>query len=156
VKIKWHDLIWLAFWLGVTFGVAFISSQYQAGPWYEEIARPTWTPPGWIFGPVWSFLYLSMGVAAWLVWRQRTSKPVTMPLTMYGLQLVANGLWSWIFFGQRMIGVALIDLLLLVALVSITMVLFFRVNRLAGALLIPYLLWISFAAFLNFSIWRLN
>lgn len=150
------NLIGLAFWLLVTFGVAAFGAQFQPGSWYTTIAKPNWTPPGWVFGPVWSLLYLMMGVSAWLVWRLRKAKSVLLPLSLYAAQLSVNGLWSWLFFGQQMIGVALIDLLLLVALVGIAVVLFSRVSRSAGVLLTPYLLWVCFAAALNFQIWRMN
>jgi tryptophan-rich sensory protein len=105
---------------------------------------------------VWSLLYLLMGISAWIVWRHRARVSVVFPLGLYVLQLIVNGLWSWIFFGRHMIGAALVDLLLLVLLVILTLVAFFRVDRKAGILLTPYLLWICFAAALNFQIWRLN
>lgn len=151
-----YDLLGLVVWLAITFGVAFTASQFEPGAWYGGIAKPTWTPPGWIFGPVWGLLYLSMAVAAWLVWRERANKPVGLPLVGYLLQLAVNGLWSWLFFGRQMIVTALVDLLVLVLLVIVTLVLFLRVKRIAGLILIPYLAWISFAAALNFQIWRLN
>ena len=153
---KTNDLPGLLFWVVLTFGVAFISSQSEPGGWYQAISKPSWTPPGWVFGPVWSLLYLSMGVSAWLVWRQRADGPVVVPLGFYLVQLTVNGLWSWFFFGQQMIGVALINLMLLVILVAVTLLLFLRRDRRAGFLLTPYLLWICFAAALNFQIWRLN
>ena len=150
------DLFGIAFWLLVTFGVASIASQFKPGAWYLEIDKPTWTPPGWVFGPVWGMLYLGMGTAAWLIWRRRSEAKVTLPLGFYIAQLIANGAWSWLFFGRQLIGAALIDLLLLVLLVAITSVAFFKLSRLAGILMIPYLLWICFAALLNFTIWKLN
>jgi len=153
---KTSDLLGLLFWFALTFGVAYVSSQFEPGPWYATISKPPWTPPGWVFGPVWSLLYLSMSISAWLVWRSRARKAVALPLGIYVLQLIANGLWSWFFFGRQLIGVALVDLLALVLVVSINLVLFFRIDRKAGTLLIPYLLWISFAAALNYQIWRLN
>jgi tryptophan-rich sensory protein len=153
---KTKDLLGLAFWLILTFGVAYLSSQFEPGEWYRTISKPSWTPPGWIFGPVWSLLYLSMGVSAWLVWRKRTGEAVRLPLSIYLVQLIVNGLWSWFFFGRQMIGVALLDLVILVLVVSINLVLFMRIDRRAGVLLIPYLIWICFAAALNFQIWRLN
>jgi len=150
------DLLGLLFWVLLTFSVAFISSQFEPGPWYGTIAKPSWTPPGWVFGPVWSLLYLSMSISAWLVWRHRAQKPVILALGFYVVQLIVNGLWSWLFFGRQIIGAALIDLLSLVLLVAVTLALFFRIDRKAGVLLTPYLLWICFAAALNLQIWRLN
>lgn len=149
------DLIGLAFWLLPTFAVAAFGSQFEPGQWYQNLNRPAITPPGWVFGPVWGLLYLAMSFAAWLVWRRRTGKE-TLPLAFFLAQLLLNGLWSWLFFGQQLIGLALVDLLLLVALVAVTTRLFIGINRLAGALMIPYLLWVAFASVLNYQFWRLN
>lgn len=150
------DLLGLAFWVVLTFSVATLASQFEPGDWYSKIAKPTWTPPGWLFGPVWSILYLSMSVAAWLVWRHRSTAKASLPLALYLLQLLLNGLWSWLFFGRQWIDLALIDLMILVTLVAITVVMFLRVSKTAGLMLLPYLLWISFAAALNYQIWRMN
>jgi len=150
------DLLGLAFWVALIFSVAAFASQFEPGDWYAHIAKPTWTPPGWLFGPVWGMLYLLMGVSAWLVWRQRYNRSVSFPLACYLLQLAANGLWSWLFFGRQWIGLALIDLIVLVILVAITAAMFRRVHRSAGYMLLPYLLWVSFATALNFQIWRMN
>ena len=150
------DLLGLAFWVVLTFGVAALASQFEPGDWYSNIAKPTWTPPGWLFGPVWGILYLSMSVSAWLVWRRRRKTAVSRPLAFYFAQLAINGMWSWLFFGRQWIGLALIDLIALVILVAITAVMFLRVRKAAGLMLLPYLLWISFAAALNLQIWRMN
>lgn len=150
------NLLGLAFWVVVTFSVAALASQFEPSEWYTNISKPAWTPPGWLFGPVWSILYLSMSVCAWLVWRQRHKTAVSWPLAFYLAQLAINGMWSWLFFGRQWIGLALIDLLALVILVVITVAMFLRVRKTAGLMLIPYLLWISFAAALNLQIWRMN
>jgi benzodiazapine receptor len=156
VSKRWLDILGLAFWVILTFGVAVFASQFEPGDWYAHIAKPAWTPPGWLFGPVWGLLYLSMSVSAWLVWRQRSVAAVTLPLAFYLTQLALNGIWSWLFFGRQWIGLALIDLVVLVILVAITAAMFLRVRRTAGYVLLPYLLWVSFAAALNFQIWRMN
>jgi tryptophan-rich sensory protein len=140
----------------LTFSVAAFASQFEPGEWYISIAKPTWTPPGWLFGPVWAILYLSMSVSVWLVWRERSQTGVLLPLGAYLVQLLVNGLWSWVFFGLRMIGLALIDLLVLLLLIAVTFSLFLGIRRAAGVLLIPYLLWVCFAGALNFQIWRMN
>ena len=150
------DLAGLLFWVAFTFAVAAFASQFEPGAWYRTLAKPGWTPPGWLFGPVWGVLYLAMGVSAWLVWRQRSSKNISRPLTLYVAQLALNGLWSWLFFGRQLIGMALVDLFLLVLLIAITITSFMKVSRPAGILLIPYLLWVCFATALNLQIWRLN
>ncbi|MDH4157913.1 MAG: tryptophan-rich sensory protein [candidate division Zixibacteria bacterium] len=150
------DLLGLAFWLVLTFGVAAFASQFEPGEWYTYLAKPSWTPPGWLFGPVWGILYLSMSLSAWLIWRQRSRRAVGLPLGFYLIQLAANGLWSWLFFGRQWIGLALVDLVILVCVVAITAAMFLRVRKIAGIMMLPYLLWICFAAALNFQIWRLN
>ncbi len=128
--------------------------RFQPGPWYAALAKPAWTPPNWLFGPVWTVLYAAMAVAAWLVWR-RTG--VASPaLAFYGLQLLLNGLWSWLFFGLHRPGLGMAEIGALVAAVAVTAGLFFRVSVPAGWLMVPYLAWVAFAAALNWALWRLN
>jgi translocator protein len=121
--------------------------------WYADLAKPSWTPPGSIFGPVWSVLYLSMAVAAWLVWRQHDA---CLPMTLFGIQLIFNAAWSWLFFGLHSPGAAFVDIILLWLAIVATMVVFWRRSMPAGVLFVPYLLWVAFAAALNCAIWRLN
>jgi benzodiazapine receptor len=125
--------------------------------WYATIEKPAFTPPGWMFGPVWTILYLLMGVAAFLVWRRGLgSLLVRIALVWFLIQLVLNASWTPVFFGLHRIGLALLVIGLLWAAILITLYYFARVSRPAGLLLIPYLLWVSFAAVLNASIWHLN
>ena len=121
--------------------------------WYADLAKPSWTPPGWVFGPVWSVLYLSMAVAAWLVWRQGDA---VVPMVLFGIQVVFNAAWSWLFFWFHDPGAAVLDIVLLWMAIAATTVIFWRRSTLAGFLFVPYLIWVSFAAVLNFAIWRLN
>ena len=151
-----RQLLMLAAFVIVTFAVAAFGSQFQPGDWYAALNKPTWTPPGWIFPPVWTMLYLAMAVAAWLVWRTGGWRDNRWALSFFALQLAINGLWSWLFFGRQAIGAALIDIAVLLAVVVITAVLFWKKRQTAGWLLVPYLLWLSFASALNFQIWRLN
>ncbi|MFC1867874.1 TspO/MBR family protein, partial [Thermodesulfobacteriota bacterium] len=123
---------------------------------YQEIAKPSWTPPNWLFGPVWTFFYVSMSVAAWLVWREHGSRISTIALGVYVLQLFLNAVWSWIFFGLNLTGLAFIDLVILWIMVGVTSILFWMVRRLAGILLFPYFVWVAFAGILNYTIWILN
>jgi tryptophan-rich sensory protein len=143
--------------IGICFAAAGIGSQFteaSVGTWYATLTKPSWTPPGWVFGPVWSLLYLAMGVSAWLVWRTR--EDVRGPLMLFALQLAVNASWSGLFFGLRSPGAAFAEILLLWLAILATLAVFWRRSLLAGLLLLPYLLWVSFAAALNFSIWRLN
>jgi tryptophan-rich sensory protein len=153
---KTNDMLGLAFWIVLTFGVAAFASQFEPGAWYKTIAKPSWTPPGWVFGPVWGTLYMAMSVSAWLVWRKRSTVSTNLPLALYLVQLTLNGLWSWLFFGRKLIGTALIDLIILVLLLGFTMALFMRIRKAAGFMMLAYLLWVTFATALNFQIWRLN
>jgi tryptophan-rich sensory protein len=145
-------------WLLVTFVAAAFGAiaSIHASSFYGQLNRPTWAPPGWLFGPVWCGLYFLMGVSAWLVWRQEGFRPRFGALGLFLLQLTANGIWSWLFFGWHHGALAFGDIILLWLLIVATIITFWRANRLAGALLIPYLLWVSFAAVLNYSIWQLN
>jgi benzodiazapine receptor len=124
--------------------------------WYAALAKPTWTPPNVVFGPVWTALYVMMAVAAWLVWRRAGQAPVALPLALFGLQLVANVAWSWLFFGARMPGLAFVEIVVLWCLILAATIACWRVSPWAGVLLLPYLAWVSYACALNFAIWRMN
>jgi tryptophan-rich sensory protein len=126
--------------------------------WYPGLKKPTWNPPTWVFGPVWTLLYLLMGLASWLIWRERTVQPerARRALGWYGLQLGLNLLWSLLFFGLRRIDLALAEIMALWAALTITLLKFGRIRRDSAAMLAPYLLWTTFAAILNAAIWRLN
>jgi len=145
--------------MAVCFGAAGIGSMLTTpslGGWYATLARPAWSPPNWLFGPVWSLLYLAMAVAAWLVWRRVGFPHAASALNLFGVQLVLNVCWSAIFFGAHRPGLALAEMLVLWLAILATMVAFRSFSRAAAWLLAPYLLWVAFAAALNFSIWRLN
>ena len=141
-------------WLGVSFLPALIGAPFPAPAWYRSLNRPRWSPPAWVFGPVWTFLYASMGVAAWLVWRRGGRRRV--PLALFGVQLALNAAWTPLFFGARAIGPALAEIVATWVAVLATTVAFARQRSLAGALLLPYLAWVSFATALTASIWRRN
>ncbi len=126
----------------------------SAGSWYETIIRPSWNPPGWIFGPVWLTLYTMMGISLYLVWRSGNRN--WLVFGVFGLQLVLNALWSILFFGMQTPGYAFIEIIILWLSIIASIIIFFSVSRTASYLLIPYALWVSFAAFLNFTIWKLN
>ncbi len=152
-KHPWLALVGL---VAVCFGAAGIGGLATAPnipTWYAGLDKPVWTPPGWIFGPVWSFLYLSMAVAAWLVWRRGNA---LVPLSLFAVQLTFNMAWSWLFFGLHSPGAAFVDVVLLWAAIVATMLAFWFRSTIAGLLFVPYLTWVSFAAVLNFAIWQLN
>lgn len=153
-----RDLLGLFAWLLVAFAAAAVGgfASASAADFYRDLARPSWSPPGWLFGPVWSVLYVLMGIAAWLVWRARGFVGAAVGLRLFIVQLAFNGLWTWLFFVWHQGGLAFAEILLLWLLIAATIVFFWRVNKLAGILLIPYLAWVSFAAALTLATWRLN
>ncbi len=125
--------------------------------WYPTLNKPAWNPPAWVFAPMWTTLYVMMAVAAWLVWKKvPRGSGVRLALVLFFAQLALNCLWSFLFFGARSPAWALIDIFVLLAALAATTAAFFNHSRLAGALMLPYLAWVSFAAFLNFTIWQLN
>lgn len=145
-------------WLGVCFAAAGLGAlaSVNAGSFYQQLVRPSWAPPGWLFGPVWSALYFSMGVAAWLAWRERGLRGMGGATVLFLAQLAVNALWSWLFFAWRLGGLAFAEVLILLAMIAATVLAFWRIRPLAGALLLPYLAWVAFASVLNYSTWRLN
>ena len=124
--------------------------------WYITLSKPTFSPPDWLFGPVWVLLYTLMGVAAWLVWKNRQKKNISEALALYGIQLALNTLWSIIFFGWHNVGLALVETAVLWLMILATILLFHRVSRVAAYLMLPYLVLVAFAVLLNWSLWRLN
>jgi tryptophan-rich sensory protein len=146
-------LFYLACFLAAGLGALF--TMVSLGTWYAGLAKPSWNPPNWIFGPVWTVLYAMMAVAGWLVWR--AGGPAgRQALRWFAVQLVLNVGWSAVFFGLQMPGVAAVEILALWVAIAGTLATSWRVSRPAGVLLIPYLLWVSFAVALNAAIWRLN
>ena len=148
----------LVAWLVATFvtgGIGAFAS-VNAGAFYGELSRPSWAPPAWLFGPVWSVLYVLMGVAAWLVWRKHGFRGASTALTLFVAQLFANALWTWIFFVWHQGALSLVEIMALCLLIACTILSFWRLHRVAALLLVPYLAWVSFATALTFSLWRLN
>jgi len=146
----------LGLWIAFSFAAAIGGALTEMGDWYRSLEMPSWNPPGWVFGPVWTMLYTMLGVAAWRVWRLGGFRQQKVALGAFGVQWVLNALWTPLFFGMHRPGLALIDLVLLWVAALVTTVLFWRADRTAGGLMVPYMLWLSFAAALNFAIWRLN
>ena len=151
----WLALVGWLLLVAVTGAIGAIAS-VDAAQFYSTLEQPEWAPPAGVFGPVWTLLYAAMGVAAWLVWRERSWARARNALGLFVLQLAANALWSWLFFGWKLGAWAFADILLLIVLVATTIVLFARIRRAAAWLLAPYLAWILFAAELNFSVWQRN
>lgn len=146
----------LAGWFALCFGAASLGALFMPGEWYASLRKPSWNPPGWIFGPVWTALYAMMAVAAWLVWRRGGFAAQRRPLGWFLAQLALNAAWTPLFFGLHWPGVAFAEIVLLWLAIVATLAAFRRVSRTATLLLVPYLLWVTFATVLNFTLWRLN
>jgi translocator protein len=143
-------LPFLAGGLGSLFTVSSVST------WYVTLEKPALNPPSWVFGPVWSLLYLLMGVSLYLVWISPSTKLVRLALGVFALQLVLNANWSVVFFGLQSPGLALLNIILLWLAIVWTILKFHQISRIATYLLVPYLAWVSFAMYLNLSIFVLN
>ncbi len=145
-------------------GIGGLATSRGLGPWFDALRKPSWNPPSWVFGPVWTVLYVLMAIAAFLVWRagfaagarDEVRRRAAAALVVYGVHLVFNALWSWVFFAWRSPGWGVIEIGALWCLIIATIVMFARIRPMAAWMLFPYAAWVSFAAFLNFTIWRLN
>jgi benzodiazapine receptor len=150
------QLVGLLWWLLAAFAAGAVGAvaSVDAASFYAQLSKPSWAPAAAVFGPVWSALYALMGVAGWLVWRSPGSK--RLALGLFGAQLAANALWSWLFFAWHRGAFAAVEVLVLLALIVATVVAFRRTSRLAALLLVPYLVWVSFASVLTWAVWRSN
>ena len=153
----YKNLSWLLFWIVICLGVGWLAGMLTAGSvegWYAGLRRPLWTPPDWLFGPVWTMLYITMGCAAWLV--QTSPRFRKTALFVFAIHLILNFFWSLLFFGLESPGLALVEISLLWVAILATIVMFYPIHRGAAWLLVPYLAWVSFAAVLNSAFWWLN
>lgn len=155
---RFTQVLGLLGWLAISFAAAALGglASADAGAFYRDLSRPEWAPPPWLFGPAWSVLYLLMGIAAWLVWRKNGFRKASTALTLFLVQLAANALWTWLFFVWRLGALAFGEILVLWTLILCTIVAFWRVRPIAGALLLPYLAWVTFASALTYSVWKRN
>ncbi|USD63783.1 tryptophan-rich sensory protein [Vibrio sp. SCSIO 43140] len=132
------------------------AASLQSKAFYAALSQPVWAPPGWLFGPVWLVLFAFMALSVWLVCSRRDQFEVRTAVVLFSVQLVLNGLWSWMFFAWGTGQGAFLVILALILMISSCIVVFHKISRIASYLLLPYLAWVSFAAFLNFSLWKLN
>lgn len=146
--------------VGLCLTAGFIGGFFTAPAiplWYNQLQKPEFNPPSWVFSPVWTILYILMGVSLYIIWNSRINqKEASRAYFAFGLQLGLNILWSILFFGLRNLFYAFVDIILLLAAIVATIAVFYRIDRKAALLLVPYLLWVSFASVLNYSIWQLN
>lgn len=156
---RWVDFVALAGFLGICLGVAGAGALMtfpSLTPWYANLNKPQWNPPNTIFGPVWTTLFILMALAAWLIWYERERKNIGTAMVWFFVQLLLNCAWSGLFFAFHSPGAALLDVILLWSSILICIGCYWRINRMAACLMIPYLLWVTFAFFLNLTIWKLN
>ena len=151
-----RSMLALLGWVAFSFVASTTGAVVSTRGWYTELAKPSWSPPAWVFAPVWTTLYLLIGIAAWLVWRRGGWSQQRRPLTGWVVQWALNVAWTPLFFGLHWIGTATVEIVALWLAILMTIVSFARASRLAAALLVPYLAWVSFAIALTFAIWRLN
>ena len=152
-----NDVVALAVSLAIAFGAAAVGGLATARSlrtWYVTLPKPSWNPPNWVFGPVWTILYAAMAVASWLVWRVRDEHEIAVALAWYAAQLVLNVLWSFAFFGLRRPRAGVAVIVTLLCAIAGTIVSFAPLSSIAAALLVPYLLWVTFATLLNGAIAR--
>lgn len=153
------DLLGLAGFLLACFAVAAAAGAATAdsvATWYPTLNKPAFTPPDWVFAPAWTVLYAAMAVAGWRVWRKVGFAGGRNALTLFAIQLLLNGAWSFLFFGAKAIGIALVDIVVLLLVIAATTAVFWRIDRIAGLLFVPYLLWVGYATALNAGIWLAN
>jgi tryptophan-rich sensory protein len=151
-----HPILGLLAWLLVTFLAPLAGMEARPDDWYSALAKPAFNPPSWIFGPVWMLLYTMMALAAWMIWMRGGLALQRRPLTLYGIQLALNSIWSPVFFSLHRLDLAFGIIVLLWVFILCTLLAFWRVHRRSALFFVPYLAWVSFAAILNFTIWRLN
>jgi benzodiazapine receptor len=153
------DLIALAFFVALCLGIGALGAAVVAtsvDTWYADLAKPPFTPPDRVFGPIWTVFYVLMAIAAWRVWRAADRDTRRGPLTLFALQLALTLGWTVVFFGLEKIGAALATIVVLDVGVVVTTLAFRPIDRWAGLLMLPYLAWVAFATVLNIAIWRLN
>jgi len=159
VVARRHDIAGLLVFVVICLGVAAAGGAATASSvdtWYQALQKPPFNPPDWLFAPVWTALYVMMAIAGWRVWRAHGLRRARLALVLFGIQLALNLAWSFVFFGYRFIGAALVEIIVLLVAIVATTILFWKRDRLAGVLFVPYGGWVAFATILNFALWRLN
>ena len=151
-----NSAVGLVLWIGASMAAGGVGSRFIPGEWYASLIKPSWNPPSYVFAPVWTTLYILMGIAAWLVWRKVGFSGAQIALGLFIAQLVLNSLWSYLFFGIHQPGFAFAEIVILWSVILVVTLGFWRVSIPAGVLLLPYLCWVGFASVLNFQLWRLN
>jgi tryptophan-rich sensory protein len=146
----------LAVFVGINFAAATSGGIFAPDDWYRRLRKPSWQPPDWLFAPAWTILYILIAVAGWRVWQRVEPGAALLPMALYGIQIVLNAAWSWLFFGLKRMRWALWECLAMWVAIAAMIAVFVPIDPVSGLLLAPYLAWVSFAAFLNWTILKLN
>ena len=154
------NILWLFFFISLCLifgnGLGGYFTFISVETWYQTLNKPSFNPPDWIFGPVWTTLYILMGISVWLVWKRKPSADRTIGIRIFWVQLFFNILWTYIFFGIQKIGLSFLEIIFLIFLIFSNIIYFLKIDKIAGYLLIPYLIWVLYASVLTYNIWILN
>jgi translocator protein len=147
------QLVMLVLFVLATAAISAFGAVFRPGEWYAALTKPSWNPPNWVFGPVWTILYIMIAIAGWLAWR---AAGFGLAVAIWTAALIVNGLWSWLFFGRQMIGLAFVDIIVMLALIGAFIAVTWTPARTAALLFVPYFAWVAYASTLNGAIWVLN
>ena len=154
------NILWLFFFISLCLifgnGLGGYFTFISVETWYQTLNKPSFNPPDWVFGPVWTTLYILMGISVWLVWKHKPSTDRTIGIRIFWVQLFFNILWTYIFFGIQKIGLSFLEIIFLIFLIFSNIIYFLKIDKIAGYLLIPYLIWVLYASLLTYNIWILN
>ena len=154
------NILWLFFFISLCLifgnGLGGYFTFISVETWYQTLNKPNFNPPDWVFGPVWTTLYILMGISVWLVWKRKPSADRTIGIRIFWVQLFFNILWTYIFFGIQKIGLSFLEIIFLIFLIFSNIIYFLKIDKIAGYLLIPYLIWVLYASVLTYNIWILN
>ena len=154
------NILWLFFFISLCLifgnGLGSYFTFISVETWYQTLNKPSFNPPDWVFGPVWTTLYILMGISIWLIWKKELSKNRTIGIRIFWLQLFFNVFWTYLFFGIQRIDLGLLEIIFLIFLICINIIYFYKINKIASYLLIPYLFWVLYASLLTYNIWILN
>ena len=160
INLDKNNILWLFLFIFLCLifgnGIGGYFTFVSVETWYQTLNKPNFNPPDWVFGPVWTTLYILMGVSIWLIWKKETSKIRTISMIIFWVQLLFNIFWTYLFFGIQRIDLGLFEIFFLIFLILINIIYFYKIDKIASYLLVPYVLWLSYASILNYKIWVLN
>jgi tryptophan-rich sensory protein len=156
MKLNWPRLLGCIIGIEIIGNIGSLATFSQIITWYAGLVKPSFNPPSWVFGPVWTILFILIGISLYIAWSKATQKQTKKILTIFSVQMILNVLWSFVFFGWHQPGLAFIEIILLWFAIVLTIIEFNKISKLAAGLLVPYLLWVSFATILTFAVWQLN